>query len=47
MMKPQMTVPPPSELQFLMSLLRISFPGQPATPQSQAIGELLTAKTPR
>ncbi len=41
-MKPQPTLPPPTEeIQFLLSLLRISFPGESASRESLAIQELL------
>jgi hypothetical protein len=34
-----------SEIQFLLSLLRISYPGEPAPPASDAIARLLPAKS--
>ncbi len=33
------------EIQFLLSLLRISNPGTPSSPESDALEQLLTAKT--
>lgn len=44
-MKPQPIPAPANEIQFLLSLLRISFPGEPASPESHAIEELLAAKS--
>jgi len=45
-MKPQSTPPPPAEeIRFLLSLLRISFPGQTAPRESHLIEELLAAKS--
>jgi hypothetical protein len=43
-MKPQPVQPaPPEDVQFLLSLLRISFPGEAASRESLAIQELLKA----
>jgi hypothetical protein len=36
---------PENEIQFLLSLLRISNPGEPASEQSQSIEELLWTET--
>jgi hypothetical protein len=36
-----------SELQFLLSLLNIATPGQPASEQTAAIQQLLPAASPR
>jgi hypothetical protein len=38
---------PQNELQFLVSLLRVTHPGEPAPEQTQLLEELLAGKTTR
>lgn len=38
---------PETDIRFLLSLLRISSPGEPASEQSQSLSELLLAEATR